>query len=267
MLPFMRRGRPAYPDILTPREWEVLSLIREGLTNPQIAQRLGVTEGAAKFHVSQILAKLGVESRQEAASYTAARKRAWLLSPFLAFTEFWKPAVRRWTGLVAITAAAVTTMALIVLMGVSSVGRGGEGASPSAVSTLDEALGPDEPPAQATTTNRTGAPLGSSCQVTLPPAYAKKDLSGGDVGMSREPFCIAWTDIYTDESGFRVVVGHGGTGHAYQEFVYNLPANVNEVFPPESDWPPRELGTIEVRVYAEMSAGEVIVDGFALQVN
>jgi DNA-binding CsgD family transcriptional regulator len=266
MLPLCDGDDPLTPDILTPREWEVLSLIREGLTNPQIAQRLGVTEGAAKFHVSQILAKLGVESRQEAAGYTAARKRAWLLSPFLAFTEFWKAAVRRWTGFVAVTAAAVTTMALIVLVRVSSVGGGSEGRSPGIVSALDEALGPDEPPTQAVATREQNAPLGTSCEVTLP-FHRTKRLDGGDVGAGRDPFCIAWTDIYTDESGFRVVVGHGGRGHAYQEFVYNLPANVNEVFPPESDWPPRELGTIEVRVYAEMSAGEVIVDGFALQVN
>jgi DNA-binding CsgD family transcriptional regulator len=258
----MRRGRPAYPDILTPREWEVLSLVRAGLTNPQIAQRLGVTEGAAKFHVSQILAKLGVESRQEAAGYTAAPRRAWLLLPFFAFVEFWKPAVRRWTGFVAITAAAVTTMALIVLVGVSSVGGGGEGASPSAASTLDEALGPDEPPAQGATTNQPSAPLGSSCQVTFPPAHATKDSIGGDVGMSREPFCIAWTDIYTDETGFRVVVKHS----AAEEFVYHLPANVNEVFPPPSDWP-RGASDIELMVYAQTPGGEVLVDGIVLDVN
>jgi DNA-binding CsgD family transcriptional regulator len=65
----MRRGRPPCPDVLTPREWEVLALIREGLTNPQIARRLGVTESSAKFHVSEILSKLGVESRGEAASW------------------------------------------------------------------------------------------------------------------------------------------------------------------------------------------------------
>jgi hypothetical protein len=90
-----------------------------------------------KFHVSQILAKLGVESRQEAAGYTAAPKRAWLLLPFLGFVEFWTPAVRRWLGLAGVTVAAVTSMGLIVLMGVSSIGGGSEGASPSAASTLD----------------------------------------------------------------------------------------------------------------------------------
>ena len=69
MLPAVRRGRPAYPDVLTPREWEVLALVKEGLTNPQIAQRLGISESGARFHVSEILSKLGVNSRQAAASW------------------------------------------------------------------------------------------------------------------------------------------------------------------------------------------------------
>jgi DNA-binding CsgD family transcriptional regulator len=264
----MRRGRPAYPDILTPREWQVLSLIREGLTNPQIAQRLGVTEGAAKFHVSQILAKLGVESRQEAAGYAAAPRRAWLLLPFLAFAEFWKPAVRRWSAVAAVTTVAVATMALIVLVGVSSVGDGGDGASPGVVSALDEALGPDLPPAEPATASRNGAPLGSSCAVSFSTGLkpASKDLAPGDVGMGRDPFCIAWTDIYTDETGFRVVVEHGGAGHAFQEFIYNLPANVNEVFPPPADWP-REASDIRLRVYAQTPGGDLLVDGFSLDVN
>lgn len=64
-----KRGRPPYPDILTPREWEVLALLREGLTNEQIADRLGITIHAARYHVSEILSKLGVSSRQEAAAW------------------------------------------------------------------------------------------------------------------------------------------------------------------------------------------------------
>ncbi len=69
----MRRGRPPHPDVLTPREQEVIALIREGLTNEQIAQRLGITESGARYHVSQILSKLGVSSRAEAAAWPKER--------------------------------------------------------------------------------------------------------------------------------------------------------------------------------------------------
>jgi DNA-binding CsgD family transcriptional regulator len=74
-----RRGRPPHPDILTPREWDVLALLREGATNEQIAARLGITERTAKFHVSEILGKLGVNRREEAAAWQPERKRTWWL--------------------------------------------------------------------------------------------------------------------------------------------------------------------------------------------
>src|ERR1700674_2168903 len=61
-----RRGRRPHPDILTPREWEVLTLLREGASNPEIAERLGVSRDAVKYHVSEILSKLGLGSREEA---------------------------------------------------------------------------------------------------------------------------------------------------------------------------------------------------------
>jgi len=70
-----KRGRPPYPDILTPREWEVLALLRQGLTNEQISDRLNVTIHAARYHVSEILSKLGVSSRQEAAAWQAEKAR------------------------------------------------------------------------------------------------------------------------------------------------------------------------------------------------
>lgn len=59
------RGRPAHPDILTPAEWRVAEGVRHGLTNPRIAQRQGISLDAVKFHVSNILAKLGMEAREE----------------------------------------------------------------------------------------------------------------------------------------------------------------------------------------------------------
>jgi DNA-binding NarL/FixJ family response regulator len=60
---------------LTSREMEVLQFIGEGLTNQEIAARLVVEVGTVKNHVHNILEKLQVSSRDEAASYLAFIKR------------------------------------------------------------------------------------------------------------------------------------------------------------------------------------------------
>lgn len=54
---------------LTAREGEVLALLTHGLTNREIAARLVISEKTAEHHVRQILSKLGLRSRAEAAAY------------------------------------------------------------------------------------------------------------------------------------------------------------------------------------------------------
>jgi len=54
------------PTLLSPREQEVLSLVSEGLSNRDIASRLGISHHTAKFHVNAILDKLGATTRTEA---------------------------------------------------------------------------------------------------------------------------------------------------------------------------------------------------------
>ena len=64
-------------DRLTPREREVLGLIGAGRSNKLIARELGISEKTVKAHVGQVLSKLGVSDRTQAALYA---ERAGLLA-------------------------------------------------------------------------------------------------------------------------------------------------------------------------------------------
>lgn len=60
---------PDSPETLTERETEVLRLLARGCSNKEIAQTLSIGEKTVKTHVSNILSKLGVPSRTQAALY------------------------------------------------------------------------------------------------------------------------------------------------------------------------------------------------------
>jgi DNA-binding NarL/FixJ family response regulator len=53
------RGRPPHADV----EWRVTEAVRHGLRNREIATRQGVSVDAVKFHVANVLQKLGLASR------------------------------------------------------------------------------------------------------------------------------------------------------------------------------------------------------------
>ena len=68
------RNRPARGwKSLTPTELKVVELVAEGLTNPQIGERLFISRGTVKVHLSHIFAKLGSSSRAEVAAEAARR--------------------------------------------------------------------------------------------------------------------------------------------------------------------------------------------------
>jgi DNA-binding CsgD family transcriptional regulator len=62
-------GAVAGPESLTPREREVIALLTEGLSNADLAARLFISPKTAAVHVSNVLAKLGMASRTEAAAW------------------------------------------------------------------------------------------------------------------------------------------------------------------------------------------------------
>jgi DNA-binding NarL/FixJ family response regulator len=63
----LRAGRPSGAPQLTDREREVLTLVRLGLANKQIARRLGISERTVKAHLTSVFTRLGVADRTQAA--------------------------------------------------------------------------------------------------------------------------------------------------------------------------------------------------------
>src|SRR5262245_39779119 len=109
-----RRGRlPARG--LTARELEVLDLLRDGLTNREIAERLGISLAGAKFHVSEIISKLGVSGREEAALW---RERLSGVAPLLAL---WRRLYVPRTA--AVAGAATATLVLLLFLALISARR------------------------------------------------------------------------------------------------------------------------------------------------
>src|SRR3970282_925798 len=135
---------------LTPRQRQVLDMIERGRTNFEIAQALGLSLEGAKYHVSEILGKLDVASREEAASYwrhynrPAARlarvlRGLMLMSPLRA-------------GAIAAAAGGAAGLAIIVAVIAGSGGDGGAGAAPDATATPNTST----PAATATGTAASG---------------------------------------------------------------------------------------------------------------
>ena len=69
----MKKEKLDHIEQLTSRELEVLAALGEGLKNKDIAKQLFITEYTVKKHVSQILGKLGLSCRTQAALYASTR--------------------------------------------------------------------------------------------------------------------------------------------------------------------------------------------------
>lgn len=146
----MERTPPAIEELLTPREREVLAFLRLELTNEQIAARMEISADGVKYHVSEIIGKLGVRNRREAARWPAGqREPAVGAAPAAAFWQQaggllpFKPstAALALTGTIVVVAVAGIGLVMLLLFGPNGdEADGGESVSigaPNAVQSSD----------------------------------------------------------------------------------------------------------------------------------
>lgn len=71
-----RAGHEDPTENLTPSELKVLDLIGDGLSNREIAERLGVAEKTVKNHITSLLSKMGLQRRTQVAAWVSARRHS-----------------------------------------------------------------------------------------------------------------------------------------------------------------------------------------------
>ena len=120
-----RRG-----EELTPREREILRLAREGLSNNEIAERLGLKHNALRFHLKHLHAKLMTDGQRAALASASGRRWGWLP---LAFTGWLAPAA----GVIAVVAVSAGGYLAVRAANESHGGDGAVGtqATPTATAT------------------------------------------------------------------------------------------------------------------------------------
>ena len=188
-----RGGRPRHPDILTPAEWRVLEQLREGGTNAEIAVRLGISPDTVKYHISNMLAKLGVGNRRDLAGWRPETKRSLLpavLAGPVALGSVVRPLVWVAIGGAALGAVAVVAVALVALAGngdqpVAVAPPPTDSTGPSSSPT--QAPPPAATPPEATPTPQPQATATPSSQATLVPTPQPTVASAVSSGATPPP--------------------------------------------------------------------------------
>jgi DNA-binding CsgD family transcriptional regulator len=143
------RGRPRHPEPLAPAEQRVLGLIRTGLTNAEVAERLGLSVGTVKYHVSNMLAKLELADRRDLATWEpGAMRQGWSLAWLPQLLRFGAGPAATAVGIAAAAAAVAVTVAVLAHrpaedLGLTAVSGGGpDGASQPAAASISAAKTP-----------------------------------------------------------------------------------------------------------------------------
>lgn len=146
----------------TPRQREVLDLLVKGCTNREIAERLGISLDGAKWHVSEIITRLGVESRDEAAEYW--RHQNGLRMRFMRMASFVTSTTMKWAAGAAAVVVVVAVSAMVIFAlhesGDEGTEHGGSGVETPGTTVATPSPGttatPTAPPPIRTVPNPTG---------------------------------------------------------------------------------------------------------------
>ena len=212
----------------TARQCEVLDLIARGKTNPEIAAELGISLAGVKWHVSEVLSILGVDSREEAGAYwrrrnaPLARGRRWLA----AFA--WAGAAKAAAG--AAAAVAVAGAGLAVAVSWQSGAAGG----PEAEAALNVATDPPAGPVLAgEMVTITSIPLEGGGEARL---LGLRTTSGLCLALAHTRF--AGTEWCLEEPAFqggwwygRPSVMHGATANSAEHVEVDLHDGTSLVVP------------------------------------
>jgi len=257
----VQRGRPRHDDLLTPREWEVLDLLREGRSNDEIADRLGISVNGAKYHVSEIITKLGVRSRREAAEQLVQPRS----SGFALHVRLAGILVRGF-AIVMLLAAGVGFALLAVGVAVDRMGGRQAGLAPTPQPT-EQAARPSPTSAPSSTPTPVVAPVGVPIPVwvyadTVPASNDCQELigdmipatAGGNV-QGKAVDCVL-------DMPYRLKLHQGAGGFYHLEYI-NLLLLLTGDFPTPMPGAPPAENTVRLRNQPLFTGGEATVRGHA----
>jgi DNA-binding CsgD family transcriptional regulator len=186
----------------TQRQRDVLDLLTKGYTNPQIAEAMGISLDGDKWHVSEVMSKLGVHAREEAADYWRREGR---VDRRVMRTLAALPAavLLRW-------ATAAVAVALLAGLGILVAARVGEDDAPQSPGdvTPTSTAGSGVPTATAPTT-----PVGTATATveTIPSTLRLVEAETGSVTTLMEMYDDSMWDAGFTVDGDSVIARWGGS--------------------------------------------------------
>lgn len=167
---------------LTPRQREVAALLARGKTNPEIAAALGISLDGAKFHVSEILSRLGVDTREEAAAAWRSSQ-----SPRARVARAFALPLVRWAVIGSTAAAGVAVIVTLAL----TVARPGPAADEPLPPTATEASVTPSPPVRRRVVFSEWAMTGDSSTIVVYDLDAGQEVSRFEAPAGPGTFTLA----------------------------------------------------------------------------